>query len=90
TPKTGIKKQTTQARQEDGESPHKDGHNKQKPPNTLLSSQTTDLLLLPDLGQPCQLITAPAKESNCLVGPFPGNPTTVDHVAGACKLHPQR
>ncbi|WP_205870742.1 hypothetical protein, partial [Mycolicibacterium diernhoferi] len=44
--------------QEDGESPTKMAkNNKQKPPNTLLSSQTTDQIVKksPLPGQPCQL-----------------------------------
>ncbi|MDO3398402.1 hypothetical protein QWI29_00005, partial [Mycolicibacterium neoaurum] len=42
TPKTGIKKTNHLMWQEDGESPTKMAkNNKQKPPNTLLSSQTT-------------------------------------------------
>src|ERR1700739_1637904 len=35
-----------------------------KRPNTLLSSQTTLLLVSPALGQPCQLNTDPAEESS--------------------------
>jgi hypothetical protein len=56
--KLASKTKTTQARQEDEESPHKDGNKKQqtKPPNTLLSSQTTDFMFsLPVSGQPIQL-----------------------------------
>ncbi|MGU3501799.1 hypothetical protein, partial [Mycobacterium sp. C31M] len=46
TPKTGIKKTNHPTWQEDGESPTKMAkNNKQKPPNTLLSSQTTHPIL---------------------------------------------
>ncbi|WP_231992229.1 hypothetical protein, partial [Mycobacterium sp. ACS4331] len=42
-------------------------NNKQKPPNTLLSSQTTDeiVLILPVSGQPCQLkLSDPASQAS--------------------------
>ncbi|WP_273735033.1 hypothetical protein, partial [Mycolicibacterium septicum] len=55
-------------RQEDGESPTKMAkNNKQKPPNTLLSSQTTGFFLLchPVLGQPHQLNRNLAGKSSC-------------------------
>ncbi|WP_221890152.1 hypothetical protein, partial [Mycolicibacterium hodleri] len=51
-------KQNHLMQQEDGKSPTKMAkNNKQKPPNTLLSSQTTDQILakFPVSGQPCQL-----------------------------------
>ncbi|WP_205879990.1 hypothetical protein, partial [Mycolicibacterium peregrinum] len=43
-------------------------NNKQKPPNTLLSSQTTDFLLChPVLGQPHQLNRNLAGKSSCFI-----------------------